>query len=81
MKLKSIFQNYLLHVFFSFINFWEHFFGHPYHLNAINFTLDAMLNYRKGKVMGNTTVITKNYPRNAQIGGIDPQSLPNPVNE
>ena len=81
MKLESIFQNYLLHIFFSFINFWEHFFRHPYHLNAISFTLDAMLNYRKGNVMGNITIIMNNYPKNAQIGGIDPQSLPNPVNE
>ena len=31
--------------------------------------------------MGNITIIMNNYSKNAQIGGIDPQSLPNPVNE
>ena len=74
MKLKNIFQNSLVHIFLSCINFWEHFFGHPYHLNAISVTLDAMLNYKKRNVMGNITVIMNNYPRNAQIEDTDPQS-------
>ena len=63
-KTKNIFQNSLLHIFCTVIDFREHFFGHPYHFNAVSFTFDGMLSYRKQKIVGNITVILYNYPRN-----------------
>ena len=54
----------MLHIFYTVIDFREHFFGHPYHFNAVSFTFDGMLSYRKQKVVGNITVILYSYPRN-----------------
>ena len=42
----------MLYKFFYFINFWQHFLGHPYNLSAISFMFNVTLIYRKAKNNG-----------------------------